>query len=28
VKQNPQYEDSNLVFWDTHYYGGIKNIIG
>jgi len=20
VKQNPQYEDSNLVFWDTHYY--------
>ena len=21
VKQNPQYEDSNLVFWDTHYYG-------
>ncbi|MDU6074189.1 MAG: aminopeptidase [Veillonella parvula] len=20
----PQYEDSNLVFWDTHYYGGIK----
>ena len=24
VKQNPQYEDSNLVFWDTHYYGGIK----
>ena len=26
VKQNPQYEDSNLVFWDTHYYGGIKKI--
>ena len=24
VKQNPQYEDSNLLFWDTHYYGGIK----
>ncbi len=24
VKQNPQYEDSNLAFWDTHYYGGIK----
>ena len=19
VKQNPQYEDSNLLFWDTHY---------
>ena len=26
VKQNPQYEDSNLLFWDTHYYGGIKKI--
>lgn len=24
VKQNPQYEDSNLLYWDTHYYGGIK----
>lgn len=24
VKQNPMYEDSNLAFLDTHYYGGIK----
>ena len=24
VKQNPLYEDSNLAFFDTHYYGGIK----
>ncbi len=24
VKQNPLYEDSNLAFLDTHYYGGIK----
>lgn len=24
VKQNPLYEDSELVFLDTHYYGGIK----
>lgn len=24
VKQNPFYEDSNLAFFDTHYYGGIK----
>ena len=24
IKQNPLYEDSDLVFLDTHYYGGIK----
>ncbi|MCQ2499559.1 MAG: aminopeptidase [Lachnospiraceae bacterium] len=24
VKQNPLYEDSELVYLDTHYYGGIK----
>lgn len=24
VKQNPFYEDSDLVLMDTHYYGGIK----
>ncbi len=24
VKQNPLYEDSDLVLMDTHYYGGIK----
>lgn len=24
VKQNPLYEDSDLVLLDTHYYGGIK----
>ncbi|WP_251440698.1 aminopeptidase [Veillonella intestinalis] len=24
VKQNPFYENSNLAFFDTHYYGGIK----
>lgn len=24
VKQNPLYEDTELVFLDTHYYGGIK----
>ena len=24
VKQNPFYEDKNLAFFDTHYYGGIK----
>ncbi|WP_250277834.1 aminopeptidase [[Clostridium] colinum] len=24
VKQNPIYEDSELVYLDTHYYGGIK----
>ena len=24
IKQNPLYEDSNLAFFDTHYYGGIK----
>ncbi len=24
VKQNPLYEDSDLLYLDTHYYGGIK----
>lgn len=24
LKQNPLYEDSDLVYLDTHYYGGIK----
>lgn len=24
LKQNPLYEDSNLAFFKTHYYGGIK----
>mgnify|MGYP000007955879 FL=1 len=24
VKQNPIYEDSEIVYLDTHYYGGIK----
>ncbi|MCR5502997.1 MAG: aminopeptidase [Lachnospiraceae bacterium] len=24
VKQNPLYEDSELVYLDTHYYGGVK----
>ena len=24
IKQNPLYEDSNLCFLKTHYYGGIK----
>jgi len=24
VKQNPLYEDSNIAYLDTHYYGGIK----
>lgn len=24
LKQNPLYEDTDLVFLDTHYYGGIK----
>lgn len=24
LKQNPLYEDNNLVLLDTHYYGGIK----
>ena len=25
VKQNPLYEDTDLAYLDTHYYGGIKN---
>ena len=24
VKSNPLYEDSDLAYLDTHYYGGIK----
>ncbi len=24
IKQNPLYEDTELAFFDTHYYGGIK----
>ena len=24
LKQNPLYEDTELAFLDTHYYGGIK----
>ena len=24
IKQNPLYEDTDLVYADTHYYGGIK----
>lgn len=24
LKQNPLYEDSQLVYLDTHYYGGVK----
>ncbi len=24
LKQNPLYEDSDIAFFDTHYYGGIK----
>lgn len=24
VKQNPLYEDTDLAFLDTHYYGGVK----
>jgi Aspartyl aminopeptidase len=28
VKQNPLYENEELAYLDTHYYGGIKNING
>jgi aspartyl aminopeptidase len=24
LKQNPLYEDTNMVYLDTHYYGGVK----
>ena len=24
IKQNPLYEDTELVYLDTHYYGGVK----
>ena len=24
VKQNPLYEDADLAYLDTHYYGGVK----
>ena len=27
VKQNPMYEDSELLYLDTHYYGGIKKFL-
>ena len=26
LKQNPLYEDTELSFMDTHYYGGIKTV--
>lgn len=25
IKQNPLYEDTDLAYLDTHYYGGVKN---
>lgn len=24
IKQNPLYEDGEMAYFDTHYYGGIK----
>lgn len=24
IKQNPLYEDTDLAYLDTHYYGGVK----
>ena len=24
LKQHPLYEDSNIAYFDTHYYGGVK----
>ena len=27
VKQNPLYEDTNIAYLDTHYYGGIKKYL-
>ena len=24
IKQNPMYEDNEIAFFDTHYYGGLK----
>ena len=24
LKQNPLYEDTEIAYMDTHYYGGIK----
>ena len=24
IKQNPLYEDNEIAYLDTHYYGGIK----
>ena len=24
LKQNPLYEDDNMAYFKTHYYGGIK----
>ena len=28
VKQNPLYEDTQMAYLDTHYYGGVKNTSG
>ena len=28
LKQNPLYEEADLVYLKTHYYGGIKNTNG
>lgn len=28
LKPNPLYEDHDLAYFDTHYYGGIKNTSG
>lgn len=28
LKPNPLYEDNELAYFKTHYYGGIKNING
>lgn len=25
LKQNPLYEDTEMAYLDTHYYGGVKN---
>ena len=26
VKQNPLYEDTQMAYLDTHYYGGVKHL--
>lgn len=28
IKQNPLYEEADMAYLDTHYYGGVKNISG